>query len=63
MSPLEVIVKFGGEVPGNAQGPALLAFEKQLRLSTGLDVRVFKDKMADDSKIRQKMTQQERDRL
>jgi hypothetical protein len=38
----------------------LMAFERHLRLLSGLDVRVFKDKMADDSKLRVAMTPEER---
>jgi hypothetical protein len=60
--PLHVIVKFGDEIPSEAQGPALMEFEKNLRKS-GLDIRVFKDRMGDDSKLRIKMTPAERDRL
>ena len=60
---LHVIVRFGAEVPADAQGPALLAFEKHLRTLTHLDCRVFKEKMTDDSKLRVRMTPEERDRL
>ena len=58
-----VTVTFDEGVPSFAQGPALLAFEKQLRASTGLDCRVFKAKMGDDSKLRIKLTPSERSRL
>ena len=61
--PLHVIVKFDDGVPVEAQGPALLVMEKHLRVNTGLDCRVLKDRMADDSKLRVRMTQAERDRL
>ena len=60
---LDVTVKFHDEIPPEAQGPALLAFEKHLRTLTGKDVRVFKNRMGDDSKLRIMMTKQERDRL
>ncbi|MCR4308107.1 MAG: hypothetical protein NUV80_06120 [Candidatus Berkelbacteria bacterium] len=56
-----VTVHFDEEIP--EQGIALLAFEKHLRQLTGMDIRVFKDKMGDDSKIRQRMTPDERSRL
>jgi len=52
-----------GRYPSEAQGEALLAFEKHLRQLTGFDVRVFKDKMQDDSKLRIRMTPDERSRL
>lgn len=59
----KVIVIFGDEVSVAAQGPALLHFEQELRKSTGLDIRVFKQKMGDDSKLRVMMTPQQRDNL
>ena len=61
--PTHVIVKFGDEVPAFAQGVALLQMEKTLRHLTQLDCRVFKDKMADDSKLRRSMTEEERAKL
>jgi hypothetical protein len=63
LNPLHVNVKFGDEVPSDAQGPALLAFEKNLRALTKLDVRVFKDRMGDDSKLRVMMTKEQREAL
>ncbi len=60
---LQVLVKFPAEVPLTAQGPALLAFEKELRLRTGLDIRVVKDLMGDDSKLRVRMTLEQRAKL
>jgi len=60
---LDVTVTFGQEIPLSAQGPALLTFEKTLRHSTGLDIRVFKDKMSDDSKLRIRMSVEERAKL
>lgn len=59
---LSVVVKFADAVPSEAQGPALLEFEKNLR-KTGLDIRVFKERMGDDSKLRIMMTKAERERL
>lgn len=58
-----VLVKFGDSVQSEAQAKALMDFEKQLRQLTGQDVRVFKDKMGDDSKLRIRMTVEERNRL
>lgn len=63
MQNLSVIVQFGEDVPSLAQATALLHFEQHLRNLTGQDVRVFKDKMGDDSKLRIRMTPAERDRL
>ena len=60
---LQVVVKFPPEVPLASQGPALLHMEMDLRAITGLDVRVVKDLMGDDSKLRVRMTIQQRDKL
>lgn len=60
---IEVLVTFPQAVPTVAQGPALLALERTLRASTGLDVRVVKNLMGDDSKLRKMMTIQQRDSL
>jgi hypothetical protein len=61
--PLHVIVKFGDEVPGDVQGPALLDLERNLRRLTGKWVEVFKDIKGDDSKLRSSMTPDQRARL
>ena len=60
---LQVVVKFPKEVPLAAQGVALLQMEKELRSATGLDVRVVKDLMGDDSKLRSRMTIEMRQKL
>ena len=61
---LHVLVKFGKGIPGDAQGAAMLAFEKELRRrSPGLWVEVFKEAKGDDSKLRAAMTKEERMRL
>lgn len=60
---VSIVVKFDEQVPSPAQGIALLAFEAHLRALTGLDCRVFKDKMGDDSKLRRLMTPDQRDTL
>jgi hypothetical protein len=48
--PVFVNVKMEG-IPDDIQAKALFDFEVALRAS-GLDVRVLKDRMADDSKLR-----------
>ena len=63
IEPLNITVSFGPCFPATAQGPALLQFEKHLRELTGLECRVLKDKMADDSKLRRLMTPDERAKL
>jgi hypothetical protein len=63
MRELRVVVTFDEGISDAAQGKALLDLEKGLRQSTGLDVRVFKERMGDDSKLRVKMTPAERERV
>lgn len=60
---LQVLVKFPAGVPTEAQGPALLHMEMELRDATGLDVRVVKQLQGDDSKLRVMMTPAMRDKL
>lgn len=61
--PLHVIVKFGHDVPIDAQGPALLELEKNLRNLSGVRVEVFKEQRGDDSRLRSLMTPTQRARL
>lgn len=64
MDPVRTVtVEFDELVPPEAQGVALLAFEKHLRQLTGMDVRVFKRKMGDDLKRRREMTIVQRENL
>ena len=49
---MKVTVRFEDGVPDDIQAKALFDFELNLRILSGLDVRVFKDRMADDSKLR-----------
>lgn len=49
---IAVTVKFDGDVPSGAQSKAMMNFERQLRVLTSLDIRVFKELMADDSPLR-----------
>ena len=58
-----VLVKFGKGISADAQGKAMLGFERQLRGLTGADVQVFKETMADDSKLRRAMTSDQRAKL
>ena len=60
---LQVVVRFPAGVPLAVQGPFLLDAEKRLRAATGLDVRVVKDLMQDDSKLRRMMTIEKRNAL
>lgn len=57
------MVRFPQEFGLSQQGPALLAFEIMLRNMTGKDVRVVKDLMGDDSKLRRMMTITQREKL
>ena len=63
LPPLHIVVRFGEDIPAFAQAIALLQLEKNLRSLTQLDCRVFKDKMADDSKLRRAMMEEERAKL
>jgi hypothetical protein len=58
-----VLVKFGDSIPSEAQAMALMALEKNLRILTKLDVRVFKELKQDDSKLRRLMTVEQRNKL
>lgn len=49
---LRALVKFDDGVPDDIQAKCMFDFERALRARTGLDVRVYKDRMADDSKLR-----------
>ena len=60
---LQVVVKFPAGVPLNLQGESLLAFERILRVQSGLDIRVVKDLMGDDSRLRVMMTIEKRNAL
>lgn len=60
---MNVTVKFDEGIPDSVQGVSLMALEKHLRAITSMDIRVFKEKMGDDSKLRVRMTQAERDKL
>jgi len=53
--PIKVIVRFGDGVPDDDQAKALFDFEVNLRKISGLDIRVYKDRMADDSPLRKIM--------
>ncbi len=61
--PISVVVRFDAGVAPEAQGVAMFELEKRLRGLTGKDVRVFKDLMGDDSKLRRIMTPAQREKL
>ncbi len=52
---IRAVVRFEDGVPDDVQAKALFDFEVGLRVMSGLDVRVFKDRMADDSALRRVM--------
>ena len=60
---LQVIVRFPDAISTDVQGPVLLCMEMLLRTMTKQDVRVVKDLMGDDSKLRRNMTIQMRQKL
>lgn len=58
-----IIVQFAKNIPPEAQAVALMQMERGMRLATGLEIEVFKEAMGDDSKLRAKMSQEQRDKL
>jgi len=60
---LQVVVRFPDGISHDAQGRALLLMEKALREMTKQDIRVVKDLMGDDSKLRVMMTPIQRAKL
>ena len=58
----EVIVDFGKAVPPDIQGLVLMTMERTLR-EAGVPAHVFKRTMLDDSKLRLRMTEEERQKL
>ena len=59
----EIIMKFGRGIPGDVQAKLMFDLEKHLRETSGLPIEVFKETMADDSKLRRSMTPEQRARL
>jgi hypothetical protein len=49
---IRAVVRFDDGVPDDVQAKAMFEFERGLRELSGKDVRVFKDRMADDSSLR-----------
>ena len=49
---IKVTVDFQDGVPDDIQAKCLFDFEVALRERSGLDARVFKERMRDDSKLR-----------
>ena len=49
---IRVLVRFDDGVPDDVQAKCLFDFEIALRARSGLDCRVFKDRMRDDSALR-----------
>ena len=52
---IRALVRFDEGIPDDLQAKALFDLELTLRSKSGLDVRVFKDRMADDSALRRVM--------
>ena len=53
--PIKVVVHFDDGVPDDVQSQSLFNFEIDIRKLSGLDIRVLKDRMADDSPLRKIM--------
>ncbi len=58
-----VVIQFAKNIPAEAQAAAMMQMERGLRLTTGLEIEVFKEAMGDDSKLRAKMTEEQRSKL
>ncbi len=61
--PLHVIVRFGSGISDAVQGKLMLEMERWLRGAWGIEAEVFKETMADDSKLRRRMSPEERAKL
>jgi hypothetical protein len=59
----QVVIQFGANISGDVQAKAMMQFEKWLRTLTSQDIEVFKEVMGDDSKLRAKMSDQQRAKL
>lgn len=62
MDEYNITVKMGPKIPSELQAKALMDMERFFR-EAGLPVNVFKEMMADDSKLRRSMTPLERSKL
>jgi hypothetical protein len=60
--PLHVIVRFGSAIPDWLQGATMLSMETAMR-EAGVKAEVFKETMGDDSKLRARMTPEQRAKL
>jgi hypothetical protein len=63
---MQVIVRFGDGIPVDARNAALLEFERDLRRRTShlhLRIEVFQERRGDDSKLRNAMTAEQRNKL
>ena len=60
---LHVLVRFGKGIPAHTWGPALLAFEAEVRRASGVRAEVFSEVKGDDSKLRAAMTKEQRAKL
>lgn len=59
-----VIVQFGKSIPADVQARAMMAFERNLREWSGnYEIDVFREAKGDDSKLRAKMTVEQRAKL
>lgn len=59
----DVVMKFGDGIPGDVQAQAMMKLEWLIIGATDLPVQVFKETMADDSKLRSQMTEEQRAKL
>jgi hypothetical protein len=59
----EIYVRFGPAFTNAQQGQIMLEMEKWLRATYSLPLEVYKDTMGDDSKLRARMTPEQRNKL
>ena len=61
---IRITVKFDGEpLPIDDRNAILMAIESMAREKTGRDVRIYMDRLGDDSRLRVSMTKEQRDKL
>lgn len=58
-----IIIKFGDGIDSREQAQAMMNLERLMITTTGKPIEVFKETMADDSKLRNMMTDEQRAKL
>lgn len=58
-----VIIQFAKNIPPDVQANSMMQMEKYMRTLSGMEIEVFKESMADDSRLRRSMTPEQRAKL